>query len=105
MTPTRGEVWWAEVEGQAGRRPMLVLTRSEAIQVLGKVVVAPITRTVRGLRSEVRLEPEDGMPTSCAASFDNLATIPKANLTELVTVIGPHRLLELCDALRFALDC
>jgi len=56
--PQRGEVWWAEV-AEAGRRPFLVLTRTRAISVLHSVLAAPLTRTVRGIPTELSLSPDD----------------------------------------------
>jgi mRNA interferase MazF len=100
----RGEVWWGELP-DAGRRPFLVLTRSGAIPVLNSVVVAPLTRTVRGIPTELFLGREDGMPEECAASFDNLRVVPKANLTERICALGSGRMAEACQALRNAVDC
>src|SRR5207244_9245567 len=57
----RGEVWWGEIR-DVGRRPFLVMTRNAAIPVLNSVLAAPVTRTVRGLPTELVLGPEDGMP-------------------------------------------
>ena len=102
--PQRGEVWWGEVE-DLGRRPFLVMTRAAAIPVLRSVLVAPITRTVRGIPTEVSLGPDDGMPAECAATFDNLRVIRKANLTERLCSLNPVRLTEACSALRAAVDC
>ena len=102
--PQRGEVWWAEV-AEAGRRPFLVLTRTRAIPVLHSVLAAPLTRTVRGIPTELSLSPEDGVPTECAASFDNVRAIPKDHLTERVCSLDPIRMLEACAALRTAVDC
>ena len=103
-SPRRGEVWWGELEG-VGRRPFLVLTRDAAIPVLSGLVCAPVTRTVRAIPTELPLGPEDGMPVACAASFDNLWTIPKASLTERITRLHPERLVEGCRALRSAVEC
>jgi mRNA interferase MazF len=100
----RGDVWWAEAP-DVGRRPFLVLTRDAAIPVLRSVVVAPITRTVRGIPTELALDVEDGMPQVCAASFDNLRTVPKAALVERITNVPVPRLPELCRAARAAIDC
>ena len=100
----RGEVWWLE-HPEAGRRPACVLTRQAAIPVLNAVLVAPATRTIRGIPSEVRLSRKDGMPDDCALSFDNLATVPKALLTERITVLAPERVKELCVALGVAAGC
>ncbi|CAN5631655.1 hypothetical protein BH20ACT2_BH20ACT2_18170 [soil metagenome] len=88
-----------------GRRPYLVLTRSGAIPVLRSVVVAPVTRTIRRIPTELRLGPEDGMPEECAANFDDLRVVPKANLTDRVCTLGIQRMDDACDALRTALDC
>jgi mRNA interferase MazF len=100
----RGEVWWIE-HPDAGRRPVCVLSRQAAIPVLRSLLVAPATRTVRGIPSEVVLGPDDGMPAECALSFDNLTTVPKALLTERITAIGDGRMPELCKALEAATGC
>jgi mRNA interferase MazF len=102
--PHRGEVWWVEIE-DIGRRPFLVMTRSAAIPVLHSVLAAPVTRTVRAIPTELALGPNDGMPTECAASFDNLRVIPKAYLVERQCTLAPSRLIEACSALRAAVDC
>jgi mRNA interferase MazF len=100
----RGEVWWVE-HPDAGRRPACVLTREAAIGVLNSVLVAPATRTVRGIPTEVTLTRADGMPEECALSFDNLTTVPKSLLTGRITIVPDARLAELCDALRAATGC
>ena len=103
-TPDRGQVWWGEIEG-VGRRPFLVMTRSAAIPVLNSVLAAPVTRTIRNIPTELRLGTEDGMPTECVASFDNLRVVPKAHLVERICTLQPHALAGACAALRAAVDC
>ncbi len=100
----RGEVWWYELP-EVGRRPGCLLTRQAAIGVLNAVLVAPATRTIRGIPTELRLGTEDGMPDDCALSFDTLVTVPKALLTERITTLRPERLDELCAALGAATGC
>jgi mRNA interferase MazF len=102
--PRRGEVWWGEIE-EVGRRPFLVMTRSAAIPVLHNLLAAPVTRTVRHLPTELALGLEDGMPTECAASFDNLRVVPKPYLVVRLCVLDPIRLIDACGALRAAVDC
>jgi mRNA interferase MazF len=102
--PRRGEVWWGEID-DVGRRPFLVMTRSAAIPVLNSVLAAPITRTIRGIPTEVRLGVDDGLPTDCAASFDNLRVVPKAYLVGRVCSLDSVRMVEACRALRAATDC
>jgi mRNA interferase MazF len=97
-------VWWSEFE-DIGRRPFLIMTRSVAITVLHSVVAAPVTRTIRGLPTELLLGPSDGMPTECAASFDNLRVVPKAYLVDRICELDDDRLSEACAALRTAVDC
>ena len=102
--PRRGEVWWGEIE-DVGRRPFLVMTRSAAIPVLNSVLAAPVTRTIRNIPTELPLGPDDGMPTDCVASFDNLRVVPKAYLVDRQCTLEPARLVEACRALRAAVDC
>lgn len=103
-TPRRGEVWWGEIE-EAGRRPFLVMTRNAAIPVVNSVLAAPVSRTIRRIPTELPLGPDDGMPTECAASFDNLRVVPKRYLVARVCTLSPVRLAEACHALRAAVDC
>jgi mRNA interferase MazF len=97
-------VWWGEID-DVGRRPFLVMTRSAAIPVLHNVLAAPVTRTIRGIPTEVPLGPDDGMPVECAASFDNLRVVPKAYLVDRLCTLEPVRLVQACQALRAAVDC
>jgi mRNA interferase MazF len=100
----RGEVWWLE-HPEAGRRPACILTRQAAIPALRSVLIAPATRTVRGIPTEVLLGRDDGMPEDCALSLDNLTTVPKALLTERITRLTPAKLGDLCVALKVATGC
>ena len=61
LVVARGEVWWRESPDQ-GRRPYLVLTRDPAIPLLKRVIAVPTTRSIRGIPTEVRLGPDDGLP-------------------------------------------
>jgi mRNA interferase MazF len=100
----RGEVCWLEL-AEEGRRPVCVLTRDEAISKLQNVVVALITRTIRGIKTEVQLDKNDGMPRECAISLDNLRTVPKALLVEPITQLGADKLAKVCRALETATGC
>ncbi|MGI8661939.1 MAG: type II toxin-antitoxin system PemK/MazF family toxin [Acidimicrobiales bacterium] len=103
-SPQRGEVWWAEVP-DAGRRPVLVLTRDAAIGKLNKLVVAPITRTVRGIPTEVELDESDGMPKPCAVSLDNVSVVDSWALTDRICALDVIKLERVCESLRVAVDC
>lgn len=102
--PARGEIWWGE-SPEAKGRPYLVLTRDEAIPVLRSILVAPVTRRIRGIPTEVGLGPEDGLPADGVASLDNVLAFPKAMLVRRMGALPPERRSEPCDALRAATDC
>jgi mRNA interferase MazF len=86
------------------RRPVLVVTRSEAVPVLAAIVVAPVTRTVRNIPTEILLGGQEGLEVECAASFDNLQRVRRTALTTRVGGLGPRQ-AEVCDALRALADC
>jgi mRNA interferase MazF len=97
VTPRQGDIWWAEAEDK--RRLVLVVTRSDAVPVLTWIVVAPVTRTVRGIPTEVALGPSHGLAVECAATFDNLQPIRRSSLTERAGQVGIDELGEVCRAL------
>lgn len=103
MIPRQGEIWWAEAEDK--RRPVLVVTRSEAVPVLTSIVVAPVTRTVRHIPTEVELGPEHGLSVSCAASFDNVQPIRRPFLTQRIGRLGAADHDAICRALAALADC
>lgn len=100
----RGEVWWYEPP-KAKRRPVVLLTRSEAIAFLHRLHVAPTTTTIRNIPTEVELDEADGMPQACVVSVDNLFLANPAYLTDKITALGPVRMRLICDAIGFALAC
>ena len=101
----RGDVFWADLGEPAGRRPVCVLTRDAAIPVLTAVTCAPITRTIRGIRSEVELGPEHGLHERCVVNCDNLLTIPTGSLDpEPVGRLDEISRARVDQALRYALD-
>jgi mRNA interferase MazF len=102
--PARGEVWWGEAADAKGR-PYLVLTRDEAIPVLRTILVAPVTRTVRGIPTEVPLGSDEGLPSEGVATLDNVLTFPKAMLVRRMGALVAGRRGEPCEALRAAVDC
>ena len=99
----RGEIWFAATPG--GDRPVLVLTRDPVADRIGSVVVAALTRTERGVVSELALTPADGVPTACVVNFDNIHTVPRRILRRRVTQLSPARMAEACEALVNAAGC
>lgn len=101
--PRQGEIWWAEADDM--RRPVLVVTRSEAIPVLERIVVAPLTRTVRSIPTEIPLGAGHGLTEDCCASFDNLQPIRRSFLTSRAGHLSSGEHQEICRALDALADC
>lgn len=99
----RGEVWFAATPG--GDRPVLVLTRDPVADRIGSVVVAALTRTRRGLVSELELTEADGVPTAGVVNFDNIHTIPRETFRRRVTSLSAGRMAEACRVLQAAVGC
>lgn len=100
----RGEVWFAATPG--GDRPVLVLTRDPVADRIGSVVVAALTRTTRGLVSELELTAaDDHVPSDCVVNFDNLHTIPRETFRRLVVQLSPARMAQACKRLHDATGC
>ena len=100
----RGELWLAHV-GQK-RRPVLVLTRSEVLDVRHLVTVAEVTTTIRGLASEVEIDTVDvGFNQPSVVNCDGLHTITQSSLTGPVGQVGEEILRKVCTATAYALGC
>lgn len=100
----RGEVWFAATPG--GDRPVLVLTRDPVAERIGSVVVAAVTRTHRGLVSELDLTADvDGVPTDCIVNFDNVHTLGREAFRRKVATLTPRRMAQACRTLAAATGC
>lgn len=105
MTPLRGELWWCEPP-DIGRRPVVVLSRDAAIPRLRRALVAPCTTTIRGLPSEVILEPgDDPIGRRSAVNLDSVESVSIAVLVGRLGRLSDNRMREICAALEVAVDC
>lgn len=103
--PLRGEVWWCEM-AEIGRRPVVVLSRDAVIPRHRRVLIAPCTTTIRGLPSEVGLEPgEDPVPRRCVVNMDSVESVSIALLVERTGRLADARMRDICRALAIAVDC
>ena len=100
----RGEVRWYSFAHPDKNRPVLILTRNSVIEYLGEVTVAPLTRTIRDIPSEVRLTADDGLPETCAVNCDHLQTVAKSKLGCRITSLSPNRMAQVQQAIAFALE-
>ena len=101
----RNEIYWADLGDSGGRRPVCILTRDAAARVLERVTCAPITRTIRGIPSEVEVGPAQGLPEGAVINCDNLVTVGRKRLDpQPVGHLDPGTRAELDRALRYALD-
>ena len=103
--PRRGELWWCELP-EISRRPVVVLSRDAAIPRLRRALVAPCTTTVRGLASEVLLEPGvDPVPRPSAVNLDSIESVSVGVLVDRLGRLSDERMREVCAALSVAVDC
>lgn len=101
----RGEVWTYEFRKPDKRRPVVVLSRPEAIAVLHTVMVAPVTSTIRGIPSEVVIGTAEGLKRESAANLDHVQTVEQARLSRYVGQLGPEKMRAVCRALAVATGC
>ena len=85
------------------KRPVLILTRDSALEVLAEVTVAPVTSAIRNIPSEIVLTKNDGMPRDCAANFDHIQTVSRGKIGPLITTLSQDKMLETRSAIEFAL--
>jgi len=97
----QGEIWWANLPAPAGRRPVLLLTRTPALNVLSHVTIAPLTRTIRNIPSQVVISPAEGVPSLSAASLDSILTIPRSLLHGRIAKLSSQSMHEVFRAIRF----
>ncbi|HVE45860.1 MAG TPA: type II toxin-antitoxin system PemK/MazF family toxin [Acidimicrobiales bacterium] len=103
--PARGEMWWCELP-DIGRRPVVVLSRDAAIPRLRRTLVAPCTTKVRGLPSEVVLEPDqDPVPLPSAVNLDSVESVSLGVLVERLGRLSDGRMRDVCAALAVAVAC
>lgn len=98
------EIWWATLPLPAGRRPVLLLSRTSAYAYMNKVVVAEVTNTVRNIPVEVPLGRDEGLRSACVANMDNIRTLPLAAITEKIGTLSVNRHRAVKRALGNALD-
>jgi mRNA interferase MazF len=103
--PARGEVWWCEL-AEVGRRPVVVLSRDAVIPRHRRALIAPCTTTVRGLASEVVLEPPgDPIPRLSAVNLDSVEGVSLGVLVDRLGRLSDERMRQVCAALAVAVDC
>ena len=103
--PSRGEIWWCELP-EVSRRPVVVLSRDVAIPRLRRAVIAPCTTNIRGLPSEVVLDPAaDPIPRPSALNLDSMESVSVGTLTQRLGRLSDERMRQVCEALNVAVSC
>jgi mRNA interferase MazF len=103
--PARGDVWWCELP-EVGRRPVVVLSRDAAIPRLRRALIGPCTTSIRGIPSEVPLEPtKDPIPRTSVVNLDSVESVSVGTLVERVGRLSDDRMRQVCDALAIAVAC
>lgn len=100
----RGEVYWADLPAPAGRRPVVIVTRTSALRYRAALTIAPVTRRIRGIPSEVPVGPGEGLRQESVANCDSLLTVDKRILSrDPAGALSRRGITQLDQALRYAL--
>jgi mRNA interferase MazF len=103
--PARGEIWWCELP-EVARRPVVVLSRDAAIARLRRTLIGPCTTTIRGIPSEVLLEPgDDPVPRTSVVNLDSVESVSLTTLVDRFGRLSDERMREICLALEIAVAC
>lgn len=100
--PGHGQVWWADLDTI---RPVVILTRSPIAAHLHRVLVAPVTTTVRNIPTEVPLGTAEGLRDGSVANLDNAQLLPVELLIHRAGEVGSHRWPEFCRAMAKVMAC
>ena len=100
--PGHGDIWWADLDKV---RPVVVLTRRRVAARLTRLLVAPVTTTIRGLATEVPLSAAEGLASDCVANLDNVQLVPASCLLRRAGTIEPARWPEFCTAMAKVMGC
>lgn len=101
----RGEIWTYEFRRPDKRRPVVILSRADAIAVLSTVMIAPITSTMRGLPSEVAVGVAEGLKRESAVNLDHVQTVEQSRLSRRLGSLGSEKMRAVCRALAIATGC
>ena len=102
---SRGDVWMYEFGKPDKLRPVVVLTRDTAIELLHSVLVAPVTSTIHGISSEVLVGEAEGLKRPSSVKLDNLQSVERARLRRFVGSLGAEKMRLVCRALAVAVGC
>ena len=104
-TVNRGEIWFYQFKKPDKLRPVLILSRQDAIEVLHTVMVAPITSTFHGAPSEVIIGIDEGLKKESAINLDHVQTVEKTRLKRYIGRVEEPKLKTVCSALGIAVGC
>lgn len=103
--PQHGELWWAEL-ADAGARPVVIISRDAAIIGRRRTMIAPCSTTIRGLPSEIVLEPgDDPVDRRCVIQLDAVTDVSVRILARPLGRLSDGRMRQLCAGLGVATDC
>ena len=101
---TQGDVYRYKFKEPNKERPVLILTRTDAIPLLNVVTIAEITTTLRDNDSEIWLDESDGMRENCAINLTNIQTVPQTKIGSLITHLSRERMREVRQAIEFVFN-
>lgn len=100
----RGEIWEADIGGKAGKRPVLILTRSAVIPYLSKVVVAEVSTQNKGYPTQVEIGQQGNLGKHSHVYCESLHSLPKDRLLRCRGELSEKLLKQVSHAVIFALN-
>lgn len=104
-TVRRGEIWLHAFASPDKRRPVMILSRDQALAVMRTALVAPVTSTIHGLPSEVVVDGRAGLKHTSAVNLDHVQCVRQRDLVQYVGTVSASQLREVCAALAVAVGC
>ena len=104
MTPYPGEIWLADLGLVAKTRPILVVSRYDPDPPRAMITYVPLTTQYRQSRYEVVLPKLSFLSQDSYANVQGLGSIPKARLERRLGKLSDNVMIEIKNAISFALD-
>ena len=101
----RGETWLYEFRQPDKRRPVVILSRQDAIELIDTVMVAPVSSSIRGAPAEVVIGKAEGLKHTSSISLDHVQTVQKRQLKNRLGRLSPAKMMAVCRALAIATGC
>ena len=104
MNPKLGEIWLADLGMAAKTRPVIIVSRDDPDPPRALAIYVPLTTQNRGSLYEVVLPRLKFLERDSIANVQGIGSIPKVRLERKLGKLPEEVMLEIQQAIKFALD-